>query len=95
MWLALQNVILSKDNLVKQKWKGNKSCAFCSENESVQHLFFECSMAKYVWSILAHSLGSACRPNSIEQYWTWVQKILPQAPSMHSVGLAAVIWVIW
>jgi hypothetical protein len=95
MWLVIQNSILTKDNLGKRKWKGNKSCAFCSENESVQHLFFECSTAKYVWSLLAHSLGAVCRPNSLEQYWTWVQNILPQAPSMHTVGLATVVWAIW
>jgi len=41
------------------------------------------------------SLGVVCRPNSLEQYWTWVQNILPQAPSMHTVSLAAVVWAIW
>jgi len=95
MWLVIQNSIITKDNLGKQKWKGNKSCTFCSKNESVQHLFFECSRAKCVWSLLAHSLGSVCRPNSLEQYWTWVQNILPQDPSMRTVGLAAVVWAIW
>jgi len=35
MWLVIQNSILNKDNLGKRKWKGNKSCAFCSENGSV------------------------------------------------------------
>jgi hypothetical protein len=40
MWLVSQNVILTKDNLVKRKWKGSNSCAFCNENESSQHLFF-------------------------------------------------------
>jgi hypothetical protein len=95
MWLVIQNSIITKDNLGKQKWKGNKSCTFCSKNESVQHLFFECSRAKCVWSLLAHSLGSVCRPNSLAQYWTWVQNILPQDPSMRTVGLAAVVWAIW
>jgi hypothetical protein len=40
MWLVSQNVILTKDNLVKRKWKGSTTCAFCNENESSQHLFF-------------------------------------------------------
>jgi hypothetical protein len=42
MWLVSQNVILTKDNLIKRRWKGNSSCAFCSENENGGHLFFEC-----------------------------------------------------
>jgi hypothetical protein len=95
MCLVSQNIILTKDNLIKRKWKGNKSCAFCTENENSRYLFFECPTAKYVWSLLAYSLGSVCRPNSMEQYWFWIQKILPQSPSLYAVGLAAVIWAIW
>jgi hypothetical protein len=95
MWLVSQNVILTKDNLIKRKWKGNKSCAFCTENENSRHLFFEYPTAKYVWSMLAYSLGSVGRPNNMEQYWFWIHKILPQSPNLYAVGLAAVIWVIW
>jgi len=53
MWLTLQNSILTKDNLLKRKWKGSPACAFCQEEESVKHLFFECPVIKYVSSILA------------------------------------------
>jgi hypothetical protein len=95
MWLVSQNVILTKDNLIKRKWKGNKSCAFCKENENSRHLFFECPTAKYVWSLLAYALGSVCRPNSMAQYWYWIYNILPQTPNLYAVGLAAVIWAIW
>lgn len=40
LWLAAQDAILTKDNLVKRKWKGNKKCAFCEEEESITHIFF-------------------------------------------------------
>jgi hypothetical protein len=95
MWLVSHNVILTKDNLVKRKWKGSTTCAFCNENESSQHLFFECPTVKYVWSLIAYSLGSDCRPSNLNQFWLWIQRILPQAPSLHAVGLAAVCWAIW
>lgn len=95
MWLVLQDAILTKDNLIKRKWKGDTKCAFCPEKESVTHLFFECPSAKYVWSLLAFSLGTDCRPGDFNQYNFWIQKTLPQCPSMHFVGLAAVCWGIW
>jgi hypothetical protein len=47
-WLVSQEAILTKDNLCKRKWKGNTTCAFCTEQESVQHIFFECLTAKYI-----------------------------------------------
>jgi len=69
MWLVSQNAILTKDNLIKRKWKGDKTCAFCTEDESGQHIFFECLTTKYIWSLLAYSLGVDCRPSNMDQYW--------------------------
>jgi hypothetical protein len=40
MWLVSHDAILTKDNLIKQKWNGNSSCAFCTEKKDGQHLFF-------------------------------------------------------
>jgi hypothetical protein len=73
MWLVSQNVILTKDNLVKIKWKGSTTCAFCNENESCPHLFFKCSTVKYVWSLIAYSLDSDCRPSNLNQFWMWIE----------------------
>jgi hypothetical protein len=67
MWLTLQNSILTKDNLLKRKWKGSPKCAFCPDTESVKHLMFECPVTKYVWSILAYIFGATVRPSSFTQ----------------------------
>jgi hypothetical protein len=37
-WLLEQNVILTKDNMVRRKWVGGPKCYFCFQNESVEHL---------------------------------------------------------
>jgi hypothetical protein len=81
MWLVAQGAILTKDNLGKRKWKGNMSCAFCCDQETVQHIFFECLTAKYIWSLLAYSLGADCRPGNMNQYWIWINSTLPPMPS--------------
>jgi hypothetical protein len=31
----------------------------------------------------------------MNQFWLWVHRILPQAPTIYAVGLTAVIWAIW
>jgi hypothetical protein len=33
-------VVLTKDNLLKRNWKGNAKCSFCTQNETIDHLFF-------------------------------------------------------
>jgi hypothetical protein len=35
----LKGVVLTKDNLAKCNWQGNKKCVFCNSDESIQHLF--------------------------------------------------------
>ena len=67
MWLIYNNAILTKDNLVKRKWLGDERCSFCCEHETIPHLFFECTMAKYFWSLVALVLGAHCRPISLDQ----------------------------
>jgi len=37
MWLAKNNAILTKDNLIRRHWVGSP-CYFCHEDESVDHL---------------------------------------------------------
>jgi hypothetical protein len=46
MWLVEQGAILTKENMLKRNWHGDPSCYFCSLPENIEHLFFECSMAK-------------------------------------------------
>jgi hypothetical protein len=48
-WLLKNNVLLTKDNMVKRKWTGNPICMFCNQTETANHLFFQCCVARYVW----------------------------------------------
>jgi hypothetical protein len=48
LWYLYKGVILTKDNLVRRQWQRDRKCCFCSSNESIQHLFFDCHFAKFV-----------------------------------------------
>jgi hypothetical protein len=50
MWFVHRKVDLTKDSLIKQQWMGNDSCCFCDNKESIQHLFFQCPLAKVIRS---------------------------------------------
>jgi hypothetical protein len=53
MWLIQQDAILTKNNLAKRNWSGDKKCYFCHGEETVEHLFFGCPVARYIWSLIA------------------------------------------
>jgi hypothetical protein len=51
-WYLRRGVILTKNNLAKRNWHGNKSCVFCHHDETIKHLFFQCRFARSIWSII-------------------------------------------
>jgi hypothetical protein len=52
MWFVHRKVILTKDNLLKRSWSGSVKCAFCNEDETIEHLFIRCKFAKLVWQVV-------------------------------------------
>jgi hypothetical protein len=64
MWYLKREVILTKDNLARRNWTGDKSCCLCHFSESIQHLFY-CFYAKFLWCSI-HLLFGILPPTSIE-----------------------------
>jgi hypothetical protein len=95
LWLVANNAILTKDNMIRRKWKGDPSYYFCEKEESVTHLLFQCSMAKAIWAIVAHCIGASNIPGSFNQSWTWYKKWLPFDEKNYAIGIAAICWAIW
>jgi hypothetical protein len=94
-WLMENNAVLTKDNMIRRKWKGNPKCLFCDQNENLEHLFFQCSIARCVWGIVGTCLGATNIPGSIEQYKEWIQNLLPTGKNVHQFGFSAIYWAIW
>lgn len=55
----------------KRKTIDDSNCLFCNEKESVVHLFFECVVAKQMWSIISEVLDLDCGRDfeSIGKVW--------------------------
>jgi hypothetical protein len=52
-----KNKILTRDNLGKRRNLEFYSCLFCSQSESITHLFFDCSVARRVWEVVSEVVG--------------------------------------
>ena len=57
MWYLKRGVVLTKDNLARRNWNGNKACYCCSKPATIQHLFVECHYAKFLWRAIHLVLG--------------------------------------
>jgi hypothetical protein len=47
-WYLRKGVVLMKDNLAKRNRHGSKNCAFCHQDETIKHLFFQCRLARSI-----------------------------------------------
>jgi hypothetical protein len=63
--------VLIKDNLIKRNWHGNKTCCFCHEEETIQHLFFYCRSTRFIWSF--SQVAPKCR-TYVRQLAKWCYK---------------------
>jgi hypothetical protein len=95
MWFVDRKEILTKDNLKKRNWEGDTKCCFCDHNESVQHLFIECPLAKIIWRIVHMSFGLAPPKNIKNMYGNWLNCIPKQDLVNIRVGVCAMLWAMW
>jgi hypothetical protein len=75
LWLLYREVILIKDNLVKRNWHGNIMCCFCDSFETIQHLFFDYVLTKFIWRVIQITFGLSTPMNIKHVFGGWVQRM--------------------
>ena len=93
--IFVEEVILTKDNLIKRNSHGSKQCVFCHKDETIKHLFFECKFASSIWSII--QIGSTIYPpNSIANiFGNGLNGVDNRFKQLIRVAALAVIWSLW
>jgi hypothetical protein len=95
LWYLKQGVVLTKDNLAKRKWKGCSKCSFCDVNETIQHLFLECHMARMVWGLASITFGF-CPPSSVAHlFGSWLNSFPSKMSNLVLIGAVALCWALW
>ena len=95
IWLLHRGVILTKDNLAKRNWNGSKQCCYCSAEETIAHLFFDCHLARLVWRII-HTTFGIHRPRSItHMFGSWLFGTKGKHKNMLYTGVSALCWAFW
>lgn len=91
-WLVAQNKLQTGDNLKKRKWKGDEKCCLCRKMENMDHIFFECHIAKTIWYCFKEALGWDRVPISMTdmmEHW------IPIGGQNYHIKLFTLIIVLW
>jgi predicted HTH transcriptional regulator len=85
-WLLSNNRLLARDNFRKKRKVEDQSCLFCNESESIDHLFFGCSVATQ--EIIGFPIGQDYE--SIASCWLCNKKF-----GVVNSLTSAVCWGLW
>jgi hypothetical protein len=95
MWYLFKGIALTKDNLARRRWKGSLKCCFCNIDETIQHLFFDCQLARLIWRVI-HISFNLPRPTSIVHLFDgWLQGLGNKIKYVILAGASAFCWAIW
>lgn len=95
LWLISKKLIRTMDNLLKRGCQGTNRCYTCGKTEIIDHLFFQCSVASCIWSVIGSCFGITTKPRSTAEFYGWSGQKLPGNEFLHLIGFAAVSWAIW
>ena len=94
IWYLQKGVILTKDNLARRQWRGSIKCCFCSLDETIQHLFFDCQMARIIWRIVQASFNISPPVSIFHMFNGWLNGINKELMYKILVGASALCWTI-
>jgi len=91
----MKGVILRKDNLCRCNWKGDKKCAFCHLRETIQHLFFDRTYAKFLWRSVHNLFGIAPPVDMADLFDIWSKMETSKHNTLLLSAAATLCWAIW
>jgi hypothetical protein len=94
LWLLSHNKLATVDNLNKKGMKKPEKCVFCEENESISHLFFECSVGKFIWKTVSEFLGMEVGADYTSIASKWLSKKNFAVVNVISTAVLRAVWLI-
>jgi hypothetical protein len=51
LWQVCNDKVQSAEQLARKNWRGPIECKLCGRLESAEHIFVQCMLAKFCWSV--------------------------------------------
>jgi hypothetical protein len=87
------NKLATVDNLNRKGMSKPTQCCFCAENESIDHLFFECVVAREVWRYVCLFLELDIGKHYLSVASRWLSKEKCYSVNIVSTVAMGAIWL--
>lgn len=81
--------------LKKMNWGGSPNCKLCGLEEDVNHLFFTCPPARYLWCCMRDAFGWDSIPSNRNDLMHFIQCNGGKKNSKWITLFVACFWVLW
>jgi hypothetical protein len=88
-------VFLRKYLCKMRNWTGCKMCAFCDNDETIEHLFIGCTFAKLIWRVVHFTFNMPPPCNITNLFGNWLNRIDKKTMARILTGVYALLWTIW
>ena len=95
LWQAFRGRLPSADQIKKRNGPGSEFCNLCGALENSNHIFFNCVLAKLVWSCVRSWLRVSWDPSSFADTRTLAKSLVGVTKRVFWVGLGALCWALW
>ncbi|XP_070003520.1 uncharacterized protein [Nicotiana sylvestris] len=97
--MAPHGKLYTRDRLQRWRVQVDQDCVLCKQaNETIQHLFFECSYANALWSKLLVWKGIKRSVHGWDEELRWAEvrtKRKNAAAELYKMVLAATVYYVW
>lgn len=95
MWLTFRNKILTRSNLHKKGWDGPTHCVFCTQPETVNHLFVQCPLIQQIWHWLGHTQEYYQNWHSLKIVYHFAVSLPTHEKHAFLIVFSGTCWTVW
>jgi hypothetical protein len=95
LWQLARKRLPTNDNIRQRRGPSTGRCALCGEIEDTNHIFFECGMAKFMWSAVRKLLSCSWNPSCFADMCRLLHGQTTKMKRVLGIYYAALCWTLW
>jgi hypothetical protein len=95
LWQLSRGRLPSNDQILKRRGPSDGLCALCGLPENVNHIFFRCVLAQFVWAGVRDMLGVTWNPSCFTTWERCIQNLNIKSKRFLRVLFTAICWALW
>ena len=95
LWQLIMKQLPSNDNIRRRRGPTTGRCALCGEFKDMNHIFFTCPLARFMWSAVRELLGCEWNPSCFAGLYREVRKYAGQTKHVLWIACVALVWTLW